>query len=250
MRAPTITQAAENTYFVQGPYVNWIVLTDGDDLTLIDSGYPADLPAVEESLRALGRRPEQIAAVLITHTHIDHIGSLPGLARRGSAPVFVSAPELPLAQGEARESATPTDILTNLWRPGFLGWAAYLARAGALRHVRLPDARPFPNDGPLDLPGHPVPVVTPGHTSGHSCYHLPEVGVIVTGDTLVTGHPTSGTAGPQLLLPLFSHDQQGVVAALDTLEKLDADVILPGHGPLHRGSIQDAAARARPATGR
>ncbi|HWE89173.1 MAG TPA: MBL fold metallo-hydrolase [Pseudonocardiaceae bacterium] len=245
MRAPTITPAADNAYLVSGQAVNWTILTDGDDVTLIDSGYPADYSAVEASLESIGHRVEQIAAILVTHTHIDHIGSLPRLSARTKAPILVSPAELPLAHGAVRESATPLDIVSNLWRPGFLGWSLYLVRAGALAHVRLPDAQPFPADGALDVPGHPTPIATPGHTSGHTCYHLPETGVLVTGDTLITAHQTSAIVGPQLLLPLFSHDQRATVAALDTLESLDADVILPGHGPLHRGPIREAAAQAR-----
>jgi hypothetical protein len=48
-----------------------------------------------------------------------------------------------------------------------------------------------------------VPVLTAGHTPGHTVYHLLEQGVIVSGDALVTGHPTLRTVGPQLLVRWF-----------------------------------------------
>lgn len=245
LTAPAVTQADAHTYLVEGTDVNWVVLTDGDAVTLIDGGYPGDLPAVTGSLAGLGYRPEQVAGVLLTHAHIDHLGSLPGLLAGRGTPVFMTAQEARHARGEYLESATARDVARNLWRPGFLGWSLRISRAGATRPARLPDARPFPRPGALDLPGHPVPVPTPGHTSGHCCYHLPEAGVIVTGDTLVTAHPTSRAHGPQLLPPLFSHDQAATVAALELLEPLDADVLLPGHGPLHRGPLRIAAGLAR-----
>ena len=66
----------------------------------------------------------------------------------------------------------------------------------------------------------------------------------VTGDTLVTAHPTSPVEGPQLLPAFFNHDQAGTAAALEPLGDLDAGLILPGHGPVHRGPIREAAAAA------
>jgi glyoxylase-like metal-dependent hydrolase (beta-lactamase superfamily II) len=244
MGAPTVTEVAARVHFVESDAVNWVVLTDGDAVTLIDAGYPGDVDAVRQSLDLIGYRPDQIAGVLVTHGHVDHIGSLPALLS-GSTPVYLSAAEVRHVHGEYREQVTPVDLVRNVFRPGFLPWSMYLLRVGAAKHVTLPDARPFPAAGPLDLPGRPVPVPTPGHTSGHTCYLLPDAGVIVTGDTLVTGHPTSGLTGPQLLLPVFHHDLDGTVEALDTLEALNADLVLPGHGPLHRGPIAAAAVEAR-----
>ncbi|WAL63906.1 MBL fold metallo-hydrolase [Amycolatopsis cynarae] len=242
---PVVTRVADSAYLVAGTAVNWVVLTDGDAVTLIDAGYPGDAGAVEAALEGIGYRIEQVEAVLVTHAHIDHVGGLSGLLGRARFPVYLSEREVHHARGEYRQSAGPADVLGRLWRPGFPGWALSILRAGALRHVKLPDARPFPAPGPLDLPGRPVPVPTPGHTSGHSAYHLPELGAVVSGDALVTGHPTSPAAGPQLLMPFFSHDNTLAGASLDALAALDADLLLPGHGPLHRGPVREAVARAR-----
>jgi glyoxylase-like metal-dependent hydrolase (beta-lactamase superfamily II) len=99
--------------------------------------------------------------------------------------------------------------------------------------------------GPLDLPGRPVPVHTPGHTQGHVVFHLPDAGVVVSGDALVSGHPTSRIEGPQLLPDMFHHERAQALASLDILEGLDAEVLLPGHGPVHRGPVREAARRAR-----
>ncbi len=52
-----LTEAADGVFFVQGSAVNWVILRDGSELTLIDGGYPGDLDAVESSIRAIGHRP-------------------------------------------------------------------------------------------------------------------------------------------------------------------------------------------------
>jgi glyoxylase-like metal-dependent hydrolase (beta-lactamase superfamily II) len=69
--------------------------------------------------------------------------------------------------------------------------------------------------------------------------------VLISGDALVSGHPTARIRGPQLLPGMFHHERARALASLDVLEDLDADVLLPGHGPVHRGPLRQAAQRAR-----
>ena len=109
MGAPTVTEVAARVHFVEGDAVNWIVLTDGDAVTLIDAGYPGDVDAVRQSLDLIGYRPDQIAGVLVTHGHVDHIGSLPALLS-ASTPVYLSSTEVRHVHGEYREQVTPVDL--------------------------------------------------------------------------------------------------------------------------------------------
>lgn len=246
MTRPTVTKVASDVYFVESRAANWTILTEGHSLTLIDAGYPKDLPAVLQSIQHIGHRPEQIVAILITHAHIDHIGSVPALLKHAKgAHVWASEEETRHAHRDYLEQVAPRDVIKHLAQPGFLKWAYHSARAGGTNDVRIPQARPYPSHGALDVPGRPVPVLTPGHTSGHSCYHLPHAGAIVTGDALVTAHPTSADSGPQLLMPLFNHDQTQTIATLDTLHDIDAHILLPGHGPVHYCGLPEATSAAR-----
>jgi glyoxylase-like metal-dependent hydrolase (beta-lactamase superfamily II) len=69
-------------------------------------------------------------------------------------------------------------------------------------------------------------------------------GVLISGDALVTGHPLAPRSGPQLLPGLFNHDQDGCVRSLAALGLLDTEVLVPGHGPVWRGSIREASEKA------
>ncbi|SDJ28499.1 Glyoxylase, beta-lactamase superfamily II [Frankineae bacterium MT45] len=247
MLSNRIVQAAEGTYLVTGTHTNWVILTDGDDVTLIDGGYPQDYGTLVASLDELGLKPQSVRAVLVTHAHVDHIGSLPRLSRTYGTPILLHPDEVAHARREYLQQCGPVAIVANSWRPGLIKWTREIMAAGATRDVQLPVAQPFavaPGEA-LDLPGAPVPVATPGHTSGHCAYFLPAVGAVATGDTLVTGHATSAVEGPQLLLSMFNHDEAATVAALDALAPLDADILLPGHGPVWRGSLRSATAVAR-----
>jgi glyoxylase-like metal-dependent hydrolase (beta-lactamase superfamily II) len=244
--AVEVETVAAGVHLARGSAVNWILVVDGEAVTLIDGGYPADAGALEASLHEVGRSPGDVVTALVTHAHVDHIGGLAPLAARHGTPVLTGPVEARHARREFLEQATPADVARNAWRPRVLGWAAHIARLGALGPVSVPTATGDATAGvPLDLPGRPVPVATPGHTSGHTAYLLPAAGVLVSGDALVTGHPTTARTGPQRLLPFFDHDPAAAATALDVLAALDAEVLLPGHGPAWHGTPADAVARAR-----
>ena len=58
-----VVRAERDVFHVCGHAVNWVVLRDGRDLTLIDTGYPGDLAAVEESIARIGHQPRDIRAI-------------------------------------------------------------------------------------------------------------------------------------------------------------------------------------------
>jgi glyoxylase-like metal-dependent hydrolase (beta-lactamase superfamily II) len=112
--------------------------------------------------------------------------------------------------------------------------------AGGAQHLSLPAAEPFPDGRPLDLPGAPIPVLSGGHTTGHTSFLIPDEGILATGDALITAHPLARRDGPQLLPSFFSHDPAATYDALADLEHLAADTLLPGHGELWSGDLQRA----------
>ncbi|WP_037853873.1 MBL fold metallo-hydrolase [Streptomyces sp. NRRL S-340] len=240
-----VRQVADGTYLVHGNNTNWVILTEGDALTLVDTGYPGDRQDLLDSLAAVGGSPEAVAAVLITHAHNDHLGSAEHLRATYGTPVRLHEDEVPHARREFLHQVSIGTVLRNGWRPGVLPWAVHSLRVGGTTNLPVAAPEPFPVAGPLDLPGRPVPVHTPGHTRGHTVFHLPDAGVVISGDALVSGHPTSRITGPQLLPDMFHHERARALDSLEILEGLEADVLLPGHGPVHRGPVDLAARRAR-----
>jgi glyoxylase-like metal-dependent hydrolase (beta-lactamase superfamily II) len=246
-----LSEVAPDVFCVRTPLANWYLLRAGRDLTLVDAGYPAHAELVLASIAELGHDPRDVRAVLVTHAHADHVGGLAGFLRAvPDVPVLLDRAEVAHARREHLQQVATTTVLRHAWRPRVAAWAVPAVRHGGTADVRLPGAAAFPSPRPhpaLDVPGAPVPVPTPGHTSGHSAFLLREHGVVLTGDALVTGHPLSGVRGPQLLTGFFHHDPAAAVSALDALAALPADVVAPGHGrplrvPLDR-AVREARAR-------
>ena len=247
MAAPAVRleQITDSVHFANTDLVNWVLVTDGTGVVLIDAGYPGQRGLVLHSLRQLGLGPDAVRAILLTHAHIDHLGSAIWFAKTHGTPVFCHADEVGHAKRAYLEQVSPLDLAGQLWRPRWLTWSLTAVRTGALVREGIPGTRALTEDVAAQLPGQPVVIPSPGHTAGHCSYLIGEV--LVSGDALVTGHPVSPRRGPQLLPEVFNHDQDSCVRSVAALGLIDAEVLLPGHGPVWRGEISTAARLATPA---
>lgn len=242
-----VAEVAKGVHAVEGNDVNYLLLTDGDDVTLIDTGYPGDRKNLEAALGQIGRQPADVRAIVLTHAHTDHTGNARHIATVSAATVYAHAAEIPQLRGRVKHQVSPFDIAKQSWRPGVLPWALRAMRNGGLTHPTVDEPVALSQHGDaLDVPGHPVPIPTPGHTPGSCCFYLRQHGVLASGDSLITAHPASRRRGPQLITDLFQYDADEAAQSLKALRTLPGDVIVPGHGPVYRGpigaAVLDAAA--------
>ena len=246
--APVLTAITDRVHFVHTDLVNWTLVIgrggdgDGDGVMLIDAGFPGNRADVIASLGQLGFGVQDVRAILLTHAHIDHFGSAIWFAREHGTPVYCHADEVGHSKREYLEQASPVDIAAHVWQPKWLRWSASIIGKGALTRAGIPTTAPLTEDIAARLPGAPKSIPTPGHTGGHCSYVVD--GVLVGGDALITGHPLAPSPGPQLLPSLFNHDEEGCRRSLAALAMLDAEVLLPGHGPVWRGPVRAAAEQA------
>lgn len=237
--AVTITTVTDRVHLARTPLVNWTVVTDRSGAMLIDAGFPGSRDDVVTSLDALGFAPADVVAILLTHAHVDHLGSAIWFAARHGTPVYCHADEVGHARREYLQQASPAALLAHAWRPRWLRWSLEVMVKGGLERAGIPSTGALTDEVAAGLPGGPRPLPTPGHTGGH-CSYLVD-GVLVTGDALVTGHPLAPTRGPQLLPSVFNHDEAQCARSLAVLAGTGADVLIPGHGELWAGPVADAA---------
>ncbi|MEO9329208.1 MBL fold metallo-hydrolase [Gordonia aurantiaca] len=248
MEITSVEGESSTTHFVHTDVVNWVLLEEQGALTLIDGGYPGQAAQVVESITRIGRRPEDIAGALLTHAHVDHLGGLAKLQSRHGFDVHMDAAEVDHALRHRLQQANAIDLAPLATHLGLWSWLAKVTPLGVLSRAGLSSASPHgevAGDGAaLDLPGSPVPVASPGHTDGHSAYLVADGRALVSGDALVTGHEVSPIVGPQCIPSPFQHDEPTARRSVEQFTALDADILLPGHGAIHRGSVADAARRA------
>ena len=209
--------------------VNAYLLDDGD-LTLVDTGMPGSEKAIFAAFAALGRRPEELRRIIVTHAHADHSGGLAALKRATRAEALMHASDAALVRrGVSSRPLTPS--------PGPFPWfLARLLLRGAPQTIEpheiereLADGSVIPGTGGLTV------VHAPGHCAGQVALFWPRHGGV-----LFAADAASNLSG--LGLSLVYEDLSEGRRTLARLGRLDFDVAVFGHGAPIRS---DASARFR-----
>jgi hydroxyacylglutathione hydrolase len=185
----TVGPIQENCFLVRA--------AGSDKLVVVDPGDEA-----ERILAVAGAMGGEIEAILLTHTHFDHVGAVAELARATGAPVYCPELEVPVL----------ADINAFVRMPGFGPFESYEAD----ETVAGGEA--------LELGGMTLDVVfTPGHSPGHVTYSARGEDAIFSGDVLFQGSvgrvDLPGGDWPTLA--------RSIQALLDTHP--DETVVHPGH---------------------
>ena len=186
--------------FTVGPVAEncFIARRDGSDRAVIfDPGDEAD--RILGAVRELGLTVE---AVLLTHTHFDHVGAVAPVARETGAPVYVSEIERPVL----------ADVMRYVPFAGIGPYESYEAD-----HTLRGGER-------LDIAGLEIDVLfTPGHSPGHLTFSIPSEQAAFSGDVLF-----QGSVGRT---DLPGGDWEVLLASIGTLvESLPGETtVYPGH---------------------
>jgi glyoxylase-like metal-dependent hydrolase (beta-lactamase superfamily II) len=221
-------EVAEGVYRLGTKWLNFYLVEDDGEFTLIDAGYPGYWHDLAEAIDALGTSLGAIRAVILTHHHVDHVGTAQRLRSTVGARVFVGEGDLWIVGGKYPSHANPGFYRQASWRPSGIRFIAHSAAAGGGKYRPVEGVEVLKEDQTLDLPGRPLAIATPGHTGGHHSLALKERGVLFSGDAMASFDYVSGRRG--IGLHRLNDDREMALTSLTRLDAIDAQVVLFGHG--------------------
>src|SRR5947208_4880157 len=209
-------------------FVNCYLVREDDGFTLIDTGMSGQAQAIIQEANKLGL---PIVRIVLTHAHIDHVGSLDALhAALPGAQVAISERDARFLTGDKSLDATEPQV------PLRGGYPVCTTKPELLLH-----------EG--DRIGSLEAIATPGYTPGHIAFLDTRDRAVIAGDAFQTlgGVAVSGTF--KLLFPLPALATWHKSLALESARKLLAlqpSVLAVGHGRMlsHPQAEMERAIRA------
>lgn len=215
-------QIVPGVHVIPGVVVNVYLIVEADGLTLVDVGLRGNEKKILNYVAGLGRAPDALKRIVITHSDGDHVGALAALKAATGARVYASAVEAEaIAAGRVSRPLKVgglLKLLMGITQPWFKADPAQVDELVAEGQV-------LPVLGGLRV------VETPGHTPGHVSYFAPSAGILFVGDSLVSRggelHPSHG---------MNTWDEARALESVRLQAGLGARIVCPAHGPF----VQDA----------
>jgi glyoxylase-like metal-dependent hydrolase (beta-lactamase superfamily II) len=206
-------------------------LFEGDDgrLTLVDTGWDKGAKTILRYLDDIGRSPQQIDCIALTHSHRSHLGGLARLVALSGATVRCHAKEAAIIEGKKRSHPI------RLWPlfPVPLYLFRIVSYLPIMKHVAcdVDKAHPLVEGSPVG----PLTVLhTPGHTPGHLAFSC--------GNTLVVGDSVAAWPRFGAGWPGFNLKEDEYKTSLMRLVALAPEIVCPGHGD---AIVENTAERLR-----
>lgn len=195
-----------------GQYIDrfvYVYLVMARDITLIDSGVAGSENTIFSYIQSQGRRPEEIARLILTHAHPDHLGAACAVVQATGCEVWL----------HPAERAWAHDVQLQKRQRPVPGFDDLVAGSVTIDHD-LWDGQE------LDLGGMRATVIhTPGHSPGSVSLHVEPGGVLISGDAV----PQPGE------LPIYD-DAAASIRSVRRLQEVSAVRVLlsswdsPRHG--------------------
>ena len=219
MKTTTVTA---NTYqLTRLGFVNCYLVRETDGLSLIDTGLPGSANDILAAARELGA---PIRRIVLTHAHMDHVGSVDALVEKlgpANVELVTNARSVPLLRNPPDVALEPNEPQGKI--------------KGGVPGIK---SRPTQLLAEGDLIGSLRAIETPGHIPGHLSFLDERHGTLFAGDALICkGYLSiSGFAPWFFPLPNFgTWDKPSALASAKKLLAYPIELFASGHGAIQSG---------------
>jgi glyoxylase-like metal-dependent hydrolase (beta-lactamase superfamily II) len=216
-------KVTEGIYKVEGVNCNVYLVEHGDKLILIDTGMPRSDKKIVKTIEGLDRKPTDVSTIVLTHFHIDHVGSAKKMKGLTNAKVAVHEADADFVSG--KKAPPKPKYLKLAWRIMFRILSSVVKATPVEVNLPLKDG---------DKLGNLTVIHTPGHSDGSISLIDAERKVMFVGDAV---RFTDGKImGPP---EQFSLDLDKARDSIRKISMFDFDIMLSGHGqPLMENASQ------------
>jgi glyoxylase-like metal-dependent hydrolase (beta-lactamase superfamily II) len=222
---------APGVYRLKDIFVNVYLIQDrqATGWVMVDAGLKSTAAKVRKFIAEVFGKGSKPKAIIMTHAHFDHRGSLIDLAEEWGVPVYCHHMERPFLTGQA--SYPPPDPSVG---GGMMALLSFVYPKGPINAETY--LRELPEEGSIDELEDWRWIHTPGHTPGHISLFRGKDGVLIAGDAFVTTMQESVLAvvtqkkyvcGPP---KYFTPDWGAAARSVRDLATLEPNVITTGHG--------------------
>ncbi|MCW1291812.1 MAG: MBL fold metallo-hydrolase [Candidatus Rehaiarchaeum fermentans] len=211
-----VNKITDKLYEINLGYVKSFIFRTDKGLILFDTGPSNSLNKIKIALSSIQLEISQIKYIFITHTHLDHIGSLYDLKQVTGALVGINEKGLPyLTKIRFPKGHDPKSMaMAGLFR--------ILSLRTKLKPVKV-DMLIQEGYVPEEFGVKMQIISTPGHTDDSLSFYFPEEKVIIVGDLL------AGAEG-KLVLPPFYENKAELLNSIEKIKQLDVNTICVSHG--------------------
>ncbi len=175
-----------------------VVLTNENDMILVDTGYPGQIDKIKESFKDNNLDFNKLKSIILTHQDIDHVGCVMDILKEvPNIKIYSYEVEKDYITGKKTPAKIESlekviDTLSEKTKFMYNTMKRFFNNNKINIDKTLKDKDIIPEFDNVSV------IYTPGHTPGHMCLYIKDINTLIAGDCLINNNNTLSTVNPSI----------------------------------------------------